>query len=370
MTKYSYALALILFLIILSDGCRVDDMQDDGDLTSIAYAPSAYAITRPTGFPVPEIPDANKMTYEGIQLGRKLFYDPILSRDSSMSCATCHLPKGSFTDNFATSKGVDGLNGTRSSMSIINFAFDDHSLFWDGRASTLENQALQPVENPIEMHEIWPNVIQKLINHPTYPSEFRKAFGISNKKEITKELAAKAIAQFERTLISSNSAYDRKFISQTEEPTDEEVNGYFMYFDAETPGITVPPAHCGHCHNGPLLTTNQFFNNGLTEAPNLTEFPDLGRGAITGNAVDNGKFKVPSLRNIALTAPYMHDGRFTTLEQVIDHYNSGGHYAPNKDPFIKHLNLNQQNISDLLAFLKLFTDTTYVNNPDFQNPFK
>lgn len=118
------------------------------------------------------------------------------------------------------------------------------------------------------------------------------------------------------------------------------------------------------------MTTNQFFNNGLTEAPNLTEFPDLGRGAITGNAVDNGKFKVPSLRNIALTAPYMHDGRFTTLEQVIDHYNSGGHYAPNKDPFIKHLNLNQQNISDLLAFLKLFTDTTYVNNPDFQNPFK
>ena len=202
-------LILGLFALVIAS-CKdchgdPDDPVDTGDLTGTPYNPIPYKILKPDSFPEIQIPADNPQTVDGLQLGRRLFYDPILSGDSTQSCSTCHSPKGSFTDNLAVSKGIDGIAGTRSSMSLLNIAYVT-PLFWDGRAASLEEQALAPVENPIELHVSWTTVVERLKSHPTYPNLFRKAFGITNKSEITKELAAKAIAQFERILISSGKS--------------------------------------------------------------------------------------------------------------------------------------------------------------------
>lgn len=305
------------------------------------------------------------MTIEGIRLGRKLFFDPILSIDSTISCSSCHLPSGSFTDQVASSQGVAGMT-PRSSMSLINIGFHYHGLFWDGRASSLEQQALIPVEDPTEMGESWPNVERKLRLHPDYPEDFRKAFGIGRASEITRDLAAMAISQFERSLISGgDTKYDR--FARGEIFLDEdEYNGYLMFFDFDP---ALPDAECGHCHNAPLFATLDYFNNGIQESPDFESFSDKGLGLISGKASDNGKFKAPTLRNLVFTGPYMHDGRFTSLEEVIDHYNSGGKSSPNKNALIYPLHLTESQQNDLLAFLMTLTDSTTLTNPDYQNPF-
>ncbi|RMG79951.1 MAG: cytochrome C peroxidase, partial [Bacteroidetes bacterium] len=337
------------------------------DLSDIPYNPTPFNLVVYDSFPAINIPPDNPLTEEGIQLGRRLFYDTRLSSDNSMSCASCHLPEFSFADGKAVSKGVTMEEGTRSAMSILDAAFNENGFFWDGRAATLEEQALQPVENPIELHESWENVIQKLKADPDYPGLFRRAFGIAKTGEITKELAAKAIAQFERTIISTgNTKFDRVMRGE-EEFTDAELNGLLMWIDY--PFDQLPDAECGHCHSLPMMTTNEYLNNGLTEAPTLNDFPDLGRGAVTGLLSDNGKFRVPSLRNIELTAPYMHDGRFKTLEEVLDHYNSGGKFSPNKSELIHALGLTDEQKQDIIAFMKTFTDRDLIENPAFQNPF-
>lgn len=314
------------------------------------------------------IPADNPLTKDGIQLGRMLFFDPILSSDSTMSCASCHLPQGAFTDNLPTSKGVTGQNGRRSSMAVMNVGFINKGLFWDGRSTSLEDQAKRPVEDPIELHENWSNVEIKLRRHAQYPALFRKAFGIENKREITRELAAKAIAQFERTLlVGENSRFFEVFVNEEDFASDEELEGYLMFFDASNGSL--PDAQCFHCHNRPLFTNNDFINNGLDEAYDLNSFRDKGRGEVTGRQFDNGKFRTPTLWNIEMTAPYMHDGRFSTLEEVLDHYASGGHYAENLDPLIEDIHLNEDHKVAIIAFLKMLTDTSFVNNPAFQNPF-
>jgi len=236
----------------------------------------------------------------------------------------------------------------------------------DGSITTLEAQAIEPVINPIELHEDWGNVEDKLRDHDTYPEMFRKAFGIEHKGDITKELAAKAIAQFEKIIISGGNALIDRILRGDTFPSDSQFNGYDMFNDISP---DLPDAECGHCHNGPLLTTNDYFNNGLDGVSDLNDFEDLGRGEVTDYIFDNGKFRAPSLRNIALTAPYMHDGRFETLEEVIDHYNSGGHYADNLDPLITELNLNDEQKQDIINLLHTFTDTTYLQNPDLLSPF-
>lgn len=348
------------------------------DLTDIPYSPTPYTIKKPDHFPQVPVPGDNPMTAEGVELGRRLFYDPILSGDSTMSCSSCHLPQGSFTDNKAVSTGIDGIAGRRSSMSLLDIAYVTTRLFWDGRVKTLEEQALKPVEDPIELHTTWPEVIEKLKNHPDYPGYFRKAFGINSCEEITKELAAKAIAQFERILISSGtSKYDR-FVKGETDLEDEELRGKLMYFD-EGAQFQLPDAQCFHCHGSVTLTGNNFFNNGLDSVGSFNDFVDKGLGEFTGNPSDNGKFRAPTLRNIAMSAPYMHDGRFQTLEEVMAQYNDNGTGFVNEDPFVQQIGfpvqghypgLTPSQTADIIAFLHTLTDTAFVNNPDVQNPFQ
>ena len=369
----------ILFPLALSFAalsCDVDkdnNVKPDEDLSSIPYDPVEYDLVIPAGFPQMIIPADNPLTQEGVQLGRMLFYDPILSVDSTISCSSCHQLESAFSDNLVYSLGVFNQESKRNSMSLINVGFYENGLFWDGRVKTLEEQALHPVANPVEMGEVWDNVEEKLQRHGNYPAHFRKAFGIERRSEITRDLVAKALAQFQRTLISANSRFDKKFYQNDADPfllSDLEIDGYAIFFDDLT--STAKGGHCAHCHDGgPLLSSNQYFNNAIQNVSSLDDFLDKGLGGVTGKRTDNGKFRATSLRNIELTAPYMHNGRFATLEEVVDHYNSGGHWVENvNSQSINKLNLSDYEKKALVAFLKTFTDTTYHDNEAFKNPFK
>ena len=307
----------------------------------------------------PVIPTNNPLTEEGIALGKKLFFDKILSKNNTQSCATCHNPAKSFTDDAQFSEGVDGLLGQRNSMPLFNLAWNfDERFTWDGKELSLERQALEPVRNPIEMHSKWTNVAERIKNDTEYPILFQQAFGNT---KIDSILITKAIAQFERTLISGNSKFDQFLLGKTT-LTPQEQNGFDVFMD-EARG------DCFHCHgsnNNPLWTDNKFHNNGLDAV--LT---DLGLGKVTGDPNDNGKFKSPSLRNLKFTAPYMHDGRFNTLDDVINHYSTGLKSSPTIDPLMKKVNeggvnLSDNDKSDLKAFLLSLSDNDFVNNLDFQ----
>lgn len=360
---------LVIFIILSIISCKKEMMTvcTDCDLSNIPYKPVSYNFVNPPGFPQMNIPVDNPLTVDGVQLGRFLFYDPILSKDSTIACASCHKIEFAFTDGQAFSKGVNGTLGTRSSMSLLNIGYAKNGLFWDGRAKTLEDQALQPIENPIEMKESWVNVEKKLQASKIYREMFRKAFGILDKKEISKELAAKAISQFERTLLSFNSRFDKTILTSQDFLTDQENTGYDLYFNASP---DLPDAQCGHCHNGPTLTNDHYFNNGIDSFAYLKNYVDLGKGKITGDSIDYGKFRAPSLRNIAQTAPYMHDGRFKTLDEVMNHYTEHVRKVKNLDANLVHLKISEQQKQDVLVFLKTLEDTTYRSNPSYKNPFK
>ena len=368
MQKYMLFISLLTTLLACNGSETIDPtpVEDIRIPIEATYEPVDYALNIPQGLPEMEIPADNPLTVAGVELGRHLFFDPILSLDSTISCASCHLPELGFSDPNQFSLGVNGATGTRNAMSLVNVGFFTKGLFWDGSVQTLEEQALMPVEDHREMNEAWPNVINKLQKHERYPRMFREAFGIEYTDAITKDLAVKAIAQFERTLISGNSRYDQVLWGDGVFLEDDELNGRDLYFFELSQQNDHPG--CSHCHNGPLLTDNRFVNNGLDSVANLSAFTDIGRGKVTG-LFDNGKFRVPSLRNIALTAPYMHDGRFETLEEVIDHYVTGGHYADNIDANMRSFTITEQEKKDLIAFLKTFTDEEFVNNPNFKSPF-
>jgi cytochrome c peroxidase len=377
-------LHLKIFLLFCSFGCilacgRMEG--DEGDLTQFAYKPTPYSIQKPAHFPEMAIPAGNPMTKEGIALGRMLFYDPILSADSTQSCSSCHFPEGSFTDQRSTSAGIDGILGTRSSMSLMNIGFVRTPLFWDGRVASLEDQALLPVEDPIEMHNTWVNALTDLRSHPTYPRMFREAFGMNNKSEITKEHAAKALAQFERIIMSSGKSEFDRFMATNDEnvfTNSDAYDGLLLFFDKGSElGLPIPDAECFHCHGGPLASTNNFFNNGLQEAATVNDYNDKGQGGANNNPLRNGFFRAPTLINIALTAPYFHNGSAKSLEEVMEHYSKGGKPSPNKDPLIHKLGLpptpqgltNNQK-KQIIAFLHAMTDTAAIKNPEIQNPFK
>jgi cytochrome c peroxidase len=350
--------SFVVIAVILS--CKKDKVE---------YAATPYQLEIPSHFPAMIIPEDNPMTVEGIELGRKLFYETKLSADNTISCATCHAPANAFSDPNQFSEGINGQIGTRNSMALVNLGWEKF-FFWDGRAQTLEEQILEPVENPIEMHETWPNVVSKLNGSQDYKNMFFRAFGTPG---IDSTRAAKAIAQFLRTMISGSSKYDVMYkyennlsLNSNEQAilstiTPSEWGGYDLF-------KSLNGADCFHCHNGPLMQVKKFSNNGLDAT-----FTDLGRGEITGNSNDNGKFKVPTLRNIAYTAPYMHDGRFSTLDEVINHYSSGVVMSPTIDPLIEYANQGGVQLDaferDLLKqFLMTLSDESFINNPAFQEP--
>ncbi len=321
-----------------------------------------YIVELPFKFPQFDVPEDNPMTIEGIALGKKLFYEKQLSGDNTQSCGSCHQPGNAFSDTGAVSTGIDGLSGNRSAMPIINLLWAKE-FFWDGRAASLEDQALGPVVNPIEMHETWPNAVSKVQDNPMYPPLFIKAFGT---EVVDSLLIAKAIAQFERTLISGNSKYDK--VQRREAVLTPAEQAGLDLFQIEGPMDGNPNgADCFHCHEFPLYTDNLFHNNGLDKEEDWTDF---GLHDRTSNPFDKAKFKTPTLRNIALTAPYMHDGRFQTLEEVIDFYNTGGHTSSTLDPLMKNpetgLLLSDEDKSNLISFLHTLTDSSFITNPAFQ----
>ncbi len=364
-----FVLGLVMFSCQEEDqkGTDIPEPSDCNSLADIDYNPNPYTIQKPDHYQEIPIPEDNPMTQEGVYLGRKLFYDPILSADSTQACASCHLPEFAFTDGNAVSTGIDGIAGERSAMSLVDVAYVRSGLFWDGRVASLEDQALVPIEDPIELHHEWPKVIEDFQSHSEYPELFRKAFGIECKKEITKEMAAKALAQFERTIISSgNSKFDR-FMNGENTFLADEINGWQMFFNHEVQsGLFLPDAECSHCHASPLFMSQDFINNALQEPDANLDYPDQGRYLVSGIPADRGKFRVPTLRNIALTAPYMHDGSLATLEDVMDHYASGGHLSSNTDPLLRDINLSEKQKEQIIAFLHTLTDTTLINRPDLQ----
>ncbi|PKA82771.1 cytochrome c peroxidase [Ulvibacter sp. MAR_2010_11] len=349
----------ILFLSLLIISCNSGD--DSGDSYMATPSPLVVPQLFQDKLVPPLIPADNPQTVEGIALGRKLFFDPILSGNGTQACATCHSPQSAFTDSRQFSIGIDGIEGSRNSMPIFNLAWNISELFfWDGRAISLEEQALEPVTNPIEMHNTWENATASLQADVNYPALFEAAFGTST---ISSELTTKAIAQFMRTLISANSKFDR-YTAGLEELTPSELNGLNVFLDENR-------GDCFHCHgnpNSPLWTDNIFHNNGLDDS-----FTDRGRGIVTGDPREFGLFKSPSLRNLAYTAPYMHDGRFATLEEVINHYSEGLVYSETIDPLMKTIaqggvHLTEEDKADLKAFLLTLSDPSFISNPAFQDP--
>jgi cytochrome c peroxidase len=313
------------------------------------------------------IPEDNPTTEEGVELGRRLFYETALSANGQLSCAACHRQELAFTDGRAFSPGVDGSLTHRNSMSLANLLWV-RNLFWDGRSPSLEAQAEIPLTDAHEMGQSLEISSAKLQSTALYPELFRRAFGTES---ITGNLIVKAIAQFERTLISSDAPYDR-YLQGTYELTAREKRGMDLFMRPADPTKNIRGANCGHCHGTPKTFIELFHNNGLDVLPK-----DPGREALSGYAADRGRFRVPTLRNIALTAPYMHDGRFQSLAEVLDHYNDHLQDRLNVSTFLtgrtneeggKSLGLTTSEKEDIIAFLHTLTDSTFITNPAFSDP--
>lgn len=314
-----------------------------------------YYLKIPKGFGPPALPPDNPLTVQGVALGEKLFFEKRLSYNNAQSCADCHKPAAAFSDpGEPVSKGTLGLPGHRNTMPLFNLAWMT-SMTWDGKRSRLRDQALAPIQDEREMHQSLPDTIAKLESTDLYPQLFAKAFGSAG---ITADRIGLALEQFLLTLISGDSTFDRAMREEME-LAPEEKRGLDLFVLEFDPLRGRLGADCFHCHGNELFTSNQFANNGLDST-----FTDQGRSTVTNKPSDLGKFKVPSLRNVELTAPYMHDGRFATLEEVVDHYADGIHPSDSLDPNIsKHpdggLALSCEDRKALVAFLKALTDLKY-----------
>ncbi len=377
-TPFSF---LALLLLLLTTACVDDEAPgtDPGPCTDCEEPDRAitgpnvatpYALEVPSYLPNPVEVPGNPLSVEGIELGRRLFYDPVMGRDSSISCSSCHRQELAFTDGLGQAVGIDNRAGTRGAMSLVNLAFNPSGFNWDGSSDILREQAIHPVENMLEMDSDWEDVLSRLRRHDDYPQRFRAAFGIGRTSELSRELVTRAIEQFERTIISADSRFDRVVYRNEEFFTEEEQLGADSLFFVENVPVNALHPGCGHCHNAPGFGNNRFANNGLDDVATLDDFEDKGLGGVTGNRFDNGKFRAPTLRNIALTAPYMHDGRFATLEEVLDHYMAGGHGVENEDPNITGFPLTERQRRALLAFLNTLTDETLTTDPRFSDPFE
>lgn len=305
----------------------------------------------------PNIPYDNPTTVEGVALGRRLFYEKALSHDGTTSCSSCHIQQHAFSDPRRLSTDVHDGGPPRNSMALVNLAWS-HFFFWDARAYSLELQAFEPVTDHREMFNAWPEVIQRLKERPNYDQQFDAAFGTM---EFDSLHVVYALAQFERTLISFDSPFDRfHYGCDSTALSPAQQHGMRLFFGK---------AHCADCHELPVFQDHTVINIGLDSIP-----VDKGMGARTGKAWHMGRFKTPTLRNIAASAPYMHDGRFATLEQVVDFYADDVHLnTPNFDDHmfawkLGVVRLDGAERSDLVAFLEALTDSTFLNDPSLADP--
>ncbi len=355
--------AWILSLVFLT-ACN----RDDEPPLRPAFQATPYTIQIPPHFPTKlNIPEDNPMTVEGITLGRLLFYDGRIAGRADegkyMSCASCHLPENSFIIGKPRPAplGLDSLPTHHAMLPLINLVWNPGTFGWNGAARSIEEVVENTITHPREMNSTWEKAVAAISAIDGYRPYFKAAFGT---EEVNKDRIVKSIAQFVRTLISADAKFDR-YLRGEEQLTASELAGYVLF-------VTEEGADCFHCHGAagnPLFTTNLFYNNALD-----TVFTDpYDRFALTGDPMDHGAYKAPTLRNIALTAPYMRDGRFNTLDEVIDFYSEGLQYSPYVNPLMHHLNtggnlLNEEEKNDLKAFLMTLTDSSFISNPAFLPP--
>jgi cytochrome c peroxidase len=364
--KYTAVITSIIAVITLLVACKKDEPKQPTDAKPVLYDPTPYTLNH-VGFPAPPISDDNLLTIQGVQLGRMLFYETMLSGNNKQSCGSCHQQQFAFTDTAKYSLGIHGLLSKRNSMSAVNMAWNTGGFFWDGRANLLRTQALMPITDAREMDGNLDTVVGKLSMSNQYREQFMRAFG---SEDITANKIGLALEQFMNSIVSNDTKYDKYRRGELVLDSAEE-RGRQLFFAEYNPSFPeLSGADCAHCHSGPNFSNNQYMNNGTKlEA----EMMDLGRQSITGNLNDKGKFKVITLRNIALTAPYMSDGNIKNLEEVIDHYNIGLKESTTLDPALrftkeKGLMLNTQDKADLVAFLKTLTDYTLLSDPKYADP--
>jgi len=303
----------------------------------------------PPGFPAPDFPQDNQLTTARWALGKKLFYDPVMARDSSISCASCHHAGKAFSDTVALSPGVAGRPGTRNASTLANIAY--HPYFTrDGSVPTLEMQVLVPIQEHNEFDFNILLIAERMMRDTSYVRMSREAYD----RDPDAFVITRALACFERTFVSGQSRYDQYFFQGKKTALSAaEKRGMALFFSEKT--------NCAQCHGGFNFTNYALENNGL-----YTEYADPGRFRLTGLETDRARFKVPTLRNVLLTAPYMHDGSLQTLERVVEHYNSGGKPHPNKSALLRPLGLTTSEKADLVAFLRSLTDESFVRNLKFQ----
>lgn len=307
-----------------------------------------FTLELPPHFPPIDIPEGNEFTHERVALGKMLFFEKALSRDSSMSCATCHPQSRAFADDEAISLGIQSRMGFRNVPVLGNVAYHPY-FFREGGSKTLEGQVLGPICNFDEMGFNARELANRLMLDSTYQRLAREAY----ERPIDLYVVTRAIAAYERTMITGDAPWDRFILGDSSAMNESAQRGWAL-FQSERLG-------CTNCHSGIDFSDYSFQNNGLYE-----DYEDQGRYRVTVDSSDIGKFKVFTLRNVALSGPYMHDGSLKTLEEVIEHYDSGGSDHPNKSPHIKPLGLNEQEKADLISFLRALTDHTFINNPAFR----
>lgn len=337
---------ILLILVIFSglQACRIDEPVEkllENEFDVAFNPPSAF------GKPVNDF-STNPITYDGFMLGKSLFYDGILAADPQVPCGSCHQQASAFANtDHSLSHGVNNQLGLRNAPPLFNLAWNP-GLMWDGGINHLEVQPFAPITNPLEMNESLENVVKKLQAHPRYPSLFKKVFGTDS---ITTQNLGKALAQFMGAMVSSNSKYDQVLA------------GKATFSEAEKSGLETFRSKCASCHSEPLFTDHSFRNIGLKPGAGIA---DEGRKTITRLDSDSGKFRVPSLRNIEVTAPYMHDGRFWNLETVLDHYSESPYPSSTLDPELKlGIPLSPIEKSNLIAFMKTLTDKEFLKDKRF-----
>ncbi|PCI97258.1 MAG: cytochrome-c peroxidase [Flavobacteriales bacterium] len=314
----------------------------------IGWAQDVYELKIPKGFPKPQIPEQNELSNSRIELGRRLFFDKIMSRDTTISCASCHKPELAFTDGLKVGVGIRGQKVARNSPTLTNVVYSPYFLM-DGGVPTLEQQIIVPVQEHKEFDFHFSLIAQRMQKDSIYVQLSKQAYN----RPPDAFVITRAISAFERTLISGNSPYDKfTYQNQINALTASEKKGKDLFFSERL--------KCSECHSGFNFTDYSFQNNGL-----YVNYPDSGRMRLTNKEEDRALFKVPTLRNINLTGPYMHDGSFNTLEEIINHYEKGGNNNPQKSEKIGGFKLTNNERLNLIHFLESLTDSSFINRPDF-----